>query len=98
MKIDNYEYCKGFCTPAYWYEEGVEKEQFYVDSQTLYYKKFCEEKNDDEGKPRKYYIISPYKPIGVEPTKENIKWLVDESYHDEDFEFFEWNFNNHCMF
>jgi hypothetical protein len=65
---------------------------------SLYHKKFCEYKNDDDGEPRKYYIISPYKPIGVEPTKENIKWLVDESYHDEDFEFFEWDFNNHCMF
>lgn len=57
----------------------MDKEEFYVDSQTLYYKKFCENENDGEGESQKYYIISPYKPIGVEPTKENVRWLVDES-------------------
>ena len=97
MRLDGYEYCKGFCTPAYWYEEGMECEEYYVDWQTLCYKKFGNNSFADEQDKRKWYIISPYKPIGTEATKENIKWLVEESYNDEDFEFFEWDFTKHCM-
>lgn len=31
MKINNYTYVKGFCIPNYWYVEGDEKEEYWVD-------------------------------------------------------------------
>ena len=99
MKLEGYEYCASFATPAYYFEEGMDHEEYWVDSQNLVYHKFMDT-NDYENK--KWYIISPYKPIKEKPTKENIKWLVEECYLDfknneNTHEFYEWDFNKHCI-
>lgn len=120
MKLENYEFIKNWCVPNYWYEEGKPREEYWVDSQNLFYHKFYQdfydlglvdddgnpikdENGEDKKDPRKWWLISPYKPKGVTITEENedlIKWLVEESYLDseeKDYEFYEWDFENHCI-
>lgn len=63
---------------------------------------------DENGKPkkdpRKWWLISPYKPIGTTITNENaeelIKWCVEMCYLDngkKNYEFYEWDFEKHCI-
>lgn len=107
MKVKGYEYIIDFVTPSYWYEEGKDKEEYFVDSQNLYCIKFAGFPNN-EGKEddRKWWIISPYKPKGMkidETNKNLIKWLVEDCYKetmcsdDCEYEFYEWDFVKHCI-
>lgn len=101
MKLEGYEYLKGFVTPAYWYEEGKSSEEYFVDSLTLFCKKFPNVDSEEEDK-REWWIIAPYKPIGVTIDKTNldlIKWLVEDCYCEDsdEYECYEWNFDKHCV-
>ena len=105
MKINNYTYVKGFCIPNYWYVEGDEKEEYWVDDNNLYYNKFNDNYDSNEGgekkDERKWWIIAPCMPTNTpltEETKHLLKWLVAESYHpEEDYAFYEWDFDKHCI-
>ena len=107
MKLKDYEYIIDSITPSFWFEEGMDKEEYFVDSQNLYCIKFANFPNN-EGKEddRKWWIISPYKPKGMkinETNKHLIKWLVEDCYKENmcgdecEYEFYEWDFKNHCI-
>lgn len=76
-----------------------------VDDNNLYYNKFNDNYDSNEGggkkDERKWWIIAPCMPTNTpltEETKHLLKWLVTESYHpEEDYEFYEWNFDKHCI-
>lgn len=104
--MEGYEIIQSWVRPAYSYVEGDERERYWVDSQNCYYHIVCEEtdeKTDKRFDGKKYWIIEPYKPVGVILTEENfkelqpqIKWLVtdtSEEIHEER----EWDFDNHCV-
>lgn len=89
-----YEIIRNWCRPAYSYIEGDEHEHYWVDSQNCYYY-IVYEKTDEKTNKRvdgkKYWIIEPYKPIGITITEENyeeikpqIKWLVTDTSEYED--------------
>ena len=105
MKLDNYELVISFAMPCYLYIEGESKEKFYVDEQTCDYYLF----NDKDAEP-KFWKIMLYKPNNIKHVDKNnihlCKWLVNESYHDfvyddsdddTDYEYYEWDFKNHCV-
>lgn len=56
MKINNYTYVKGFCIPNYWYVEGDEKEEYWVDDNNLYYNKFNDKYDSNEGGGKERYL------------------------------------------
>lgn len=59
-----------------------------------------DENGEPKKDPRKWYIIAPYKPEGTKITEENkdlVKWLVEDCYLGEDYEYYEWDFDNHCI-
>lgn len=105
MKLDNYELIISFAMPCYLYIEGESKEKFYVDEQTCDYYLF----NDIDNVP-KYWKLMLYKPNNIKHVDKNnihlCKWLVNESYHDfisddsnddTDYEYYDWDFKNHCI-
>lgn len=104
--MEGYEILKNWCRPAYSYIEDDEHEHYWVDSQNCYYYIVCEETDEESGQRidgKKYWIIEPFKPIGVIITEENfdeikpqIKWLVTDTSENEDEEK-EWDFDNHCV-
>ena len=92
-----YEPIKAFVVPAYLYVEGNTHENYWVDSQNLFYHVFLDDVKDGLIDGKKFWMISPYKPIGIKITQENeglVKWLVEESTDVEDNEL-EWDFENH---
>mgnify|MGYP006921149010 FL=1 len=113
MKLNEYELCKAFIMPCYWYIEGEEHEKFYVDEQTCDWYNFIEndEFNNNEKEIRKWWKIMLYKPSNIETkdlTEEQCKWLVNGCYHDminiyddkeddTDYEKYEWDFKKHCI-
>lgn len=93
----------GWVMPCYWYEEGKDREEYWVDSQNMDYYKFVEDLEDEDGNEiedtRKWYVISPFKPKDVVITEDNeglVKWLVSSSYNDEGIKC-EWDFDKHCI-
>lgn len=102
--MDGYEIIKNWCRPAYSYIEGDKKERYWVDSQNCWYHMICEEtdeKTDKRFDEKKYWIIEPYKPIGIQITNDNfeeikpkIKWLVTDTSEVDD-RGKEWNFEKH---
>lgn len=77
MKLEGYECLTGFVVPNYWYEEGDEHEHFWVDSQNLWYYKFCEWATengieDEEGNP----ILDE----DGKPKKDPRKWYIIAPY------------------
>lgn len=102
--MEGYEIIKAIVRPAYSYIEGDPKEHYWVDSQNCWYHLICEEtdeKTDQRFDGKKYWIIEPYKPVGIQITKENyedikhsIKWLVTDTSEKLDEER-EWDFEQH---
>lgn len=91
----DYEYLKGFVTPAYSYIEGDEKIRPWKDSQNCYYHILLTEDEElIDGK--NWWIIEPMKPKGIvinnqEEWDKYIKWFVSFSSISED-EKLEWDF------
>lgn len=109
MKLDNYELVISFAMPCYLYIEGESKEKIYVDEQTCDYYLF----KDIDNVPKYWKLMLYKPDNIEHVNKGNIhlcKWLVNESYHDfvsnddnddsnddTDYEYYEWDFKNHCI-
>ena len=109
MKLDNYELVISFAMPCYLYIEGESKEKFYVDEQTCDYYLFKD--IDNVPKYWKLMLYKPNNIKHVDKNNIHLcKWLVNESYHDfvsnddkdnsnddTEYEYYEWDFNKHCI-
>lgn len=89
----DYEFLKGFVTPAYSYIEGDNECRGWVDSQNCYYNIIPDEDLIDG---KNYWIIEPVKPKNVKVSNQEdwdkyVKWFVSISSVGED-EGLEWDF------
>lgn len=98
MDYSDYRHIQGFCTPAYSYIEGEQKEISWVDSQNCYMH-IIPEDSFSKINGKHYWIIEPMAPESVTIHDENdwdlyVKYLVTLSSNTDD-EDLEWNFKLH---
>ena len=99
MNINDYEPVTGFVVPAYRYIEGREFEKYWIDSNSLEYKHYTKDCDNETNTimGKNWWLIYPYKPKGIKLTIENskelIKWIVNDSSLDDVDK--EWSFETH---